>query len=167
MREINWSQLADIATVISALAVITATLFAGIEWKKEKRRLSKERMDEQMRLDALAFEGQHADYIKILELTTHYPELDLADYALPDPPELSSIKLAQAHGIFLIWAAMVQRAYVLYNQSSDRAKQAQWKGWEIYICERMSRKNFGEYWKLYRHQFDADFQKYMMGITKD
>lgn len=148
--------LSATGSMIQALAVSVATVFAILEWRKAQRRRDKE-----------AFEVPHGYYTRYEELTVMYPELDMGDLPLPKPVKLTPKQKSQAVGMFLMWLAMVQQAFALYQNVSEKATNNRWTGWEKYILENMARENFLEYWNLYHHQFDRDFDNYMIKLLKD
>ena len=156
MKNITWTDVAAaLGSVLQAVAVIFATFFALPEWLKSRKLRDKE-----------AFETPHTYYTKYEELTVMYPELDMGDLPLPKPAKLTAEQKSQAVGLFLIWLAMIQQAYTLYKDASKPAIRNRWIGWEKYILENMARDNFKEYWSMFHHQFDREFDNYMIELLQ-
>lgn len=168
MFNINWdpAHVQAASNVVEAVAVVLATLFAVLEWRKAKKRQEEERRVRQEQIDREAHEIPHSYYTRYLELTVQYPELDMGDLPLPQPVTLTPTQKSQAAGLFLIWLASVQQAYLLYYKSSEDAHQRRWGGWRDYILELMARENFFEYWNMYKHQFDTEFVKYVSDLIQ-
>ena len=146
-----------VSALIQAVAVSAAAFFALVEWKRSKRDQATAYNLEVDRKDKEAFQRGHMHYTSYLKLAVKYPELDMGDFPLKNPPELNEMQRAQAIGIFLVWCASLQQAWSLYQDGSLKAHVNRWNGWLKYFDSFMERENFREYWAMYKDQFDVNY----------
>ena len=151
-------QWANIAAAIVTAFGLPAALFSYRHRKQQElKEFRKHREAEQATNDDLAFDRQHGDYINYLAVAMQYPELDMGEEPLKDPPELSDMQRVQAAGLFNIFISISERAYRMYARASRDARTRQWTGWEVYIVEQLQRPNFAAFFATHKDQYDADF----------
>ena len=152
-----WTIITAISALVQGIAVSAAAFFALVEWRRSKREQMKELAEEAKRRDKEAFQRGHMHYTSYLKLAVKYPELDMGDLPLPNPPTLTPLQKSQAVGVFLVWCASLQQAWSLYKDGSPTVHMKRWGGWLIYFDEFMKRDNFRQYWDMYKNQFDVDY----------
>ena len=146
-----------VSALVQGVAVSAAAFFGLVEWKRSKREQAIAIGLESDRRDKEAFQRGHMHYTSYLKLAVKYPELDMGDLPLKNPPELNDLQKAQAVGVFLVWCASLQQAWSLYKDGSKTVKYNRWEGWVIYFQSFMKRENFRQYWDMYKNQFDINY----------
>lgn len=96
-------------------------------------------------------------YIELQQLCLQYPKLDIFDSAFKNPNTLTEEDQKQEEAIILIRISIFERAFLMYQRESAKAKQDQWGGWEIDIFEWLERKNFRDIWEMHKQYYDQTF----------
>lgn len=93
-----------------------------------------------------------------------FPHLDTFDF--PDeraePP--TDRQLKEEHIVFTVLISILERAYLMYHDSSTDVKRKQWAGWRDYTAAFCERANFRRVWALSGDAFDAGFVAYVNGV---
>jgi hypothetical protein len=100
-------------------------------------------------------------YIDYLTLCISHPNLDVADIPHEPAKELDADQRRLELVMFSILVAIMERAYLMYQDKSDAVRKAQWKGWDLYIRDWSRRKNFAAAVPLLKQQFDENFCLYL------
>ena len=106
-------------------------------------------------------------YIDFLKLCIQYPELKVSTGQTEENNQWSEEQEYRRSALYEILISLFERAYLLYNDESDRIKKAQFKGWQEYIHDWMKSKSFRKYWWLLGTQFDKTFKDYMNKLAKE
>ena len=109
-----------------------------------------------------ALDEHYVDYLKLC--------LENADLDVADTPRVSTVPLSadQRHReliIFTILVALMERAFLMYDDKSKAIKLAQWIGWDGYIRDWCRRTNFLAALPVLASQFDSRFRQYLTSIT--
>ena len=96
-------------------------------------------------------------YISYLELCLQHPDLDVADTPKPNMPVLSTDQEHKQRILFTILVSIMERAFLMYSDKSDRIRSEQWDGWSDYIRDWCSRPNFANALPGISNQFDKRF----------
>ena len=85
-------------------------------------------------------------YLEFLKLCFDNPDLDIFD--IPDNKirtgNISSEDKKKELIAFSILFSVMERAFLMFYESSDKMKQRQWRGWDAYIHAFARRRNFRE-----------------------
>lgn len=105
-------------------------------------------------------------YVEYLTLCLEHDDLDVADVpkgrAEPLTPEQRRRELI----MFSILLSIMERAYLMYRDESDAARQSQWEGWSAYIVDWSRRPNFASAAPVLSQQFDRRFSEYLDGLIQ-
>jgi hypothetical protein len=146
----------NIGTLLNHLAdfsLLFVGLLALVEYRKKTK---KERIER----ENAAFKELDDKYILFLQICLENIELDIFDYADQDPIRLDCFQKKKELISFHILFSIFERAFLMYQGQSDIIKRKQWAGWDMYIENYVSRKNFREAWGIDR-TFDSQFVEYI------
>jgi hypothetical protein len=152
---LEWAEFA--AALVTAFGLPIALLSYVGRKRRELRAQEADAVAAAERHDELAFDRLHAEYIAYLELQMAYPELDLGEEPLVDPPVLDDRQRVQEAAMFNIFISLIEHAHRRYALTTDRAKVMEWQGWEMYLDELLGRPNVERLWIRHRGQYDAGF----------
>lgn len=144
------SQYLEISTFIITILGVPFAIYMYIDEQKSQR---SER--EYGTYDAL-----DDKYIELQQLCLQYPKLDIFDTEFVNPNKLTEEEQKQEEAIMLIRISIFERAFLMYQRESAKAKQDQWEGWEIDIIEWLDRKNFKDIWEVHKQYYDKSFAGY-------
>jgi hypothetical protein len=142
--------------IVSGLVTILGLPFAIATYIRRK---NQESLEARTRADDEAYSRLFTDYNDYLKLVMQYPELDLGDEPLPSPPSFDDDPLLKirAVSLFNVFLSLVERAYLLYGVASDEARNKQWRGWQAYTVEVLSRPHIRAMYERHKDQYDASF----------
>lgn len=103
-------------------------------------------MQEKRAYDRAIHERLDGPYYTYLQYCIEYPELDVGEFPLACPPDLSEIERQKQRAIFAHLMSMFETAYILYARSTSSAKKKQWAGWDAYIESFCARPDFRRAW---------------------
>jgi hypothetical protein len=149
------SQYLEIATFIITIMGVPAAIFLYL----------KEQHQQRVEREYGTFDALDEKYIEIQQLCLEYPELDVFDSPYESPKELSEEEKKQEEAILLIRISIFERAYLMYNRTSSKAKLGQWEGWELEIKEWFQRKNFEYVWSEHGPYFDKSFYEHFNSLV--
>lgn len=141
------AQYLEIATFVITILGLPAAIFVYIQEQKSQR----------IEREYGTFDALDEKYIEIQHLCLEHPELDIFDTAFTNPKELSESQKKQEEAILLIRISVFERAFLMYQRATSKAKQGQWEGWEQEIIEWFSRNNFRSVWIEHAPYFDKSF----------
>jgi hypothetical protein len=145
--------LANLATIVGAPVAIV--LFAGEKCKERRDR-------EYGTYDAL-----DQAYVSFMRLCMEHPELDLYDTPLGLEVELTPQQKIQQYAMFDTLISLLERAFLMYRDQSNRVMKAQWSdGWVGYIEDYASRPIFQELWAIRGIDYDRGFMDYLSSLIK-
>ena len=147
-----FEMLANIATILGIPVAIA--LFVN-----EKR---KERRDREYG----TYNALDEKFTEYLRLCMENPELDLYDAPLETEIELSPEQKIRQYAMFEILVSLLERAYLMYSDQSNKVKKAQWTGWSEYMHDYANRATFRRLWQLRGAEYDLDFMKYMNALIE-
>lgn len=119
-------------TIISVPIIVTSYVFNSFREKDAYDRAVHERLD--------------TPYYSYLQYCVNYPELDIGEFPLSDPIELSDIEIQKQRAIYSHLMSLFETAYILYARSRSSTRKKQWAGWDAYIASYCSRPNFRAAW---------------------
>ncbi|MDD8025555.1 MAG: hypothetical protein PHI34_03495 [Acidobacteriota bacterium] len=152
--------LNEILQTFAHIAAILGIPIAIILFINEKR---KERRDREWgTYDAL--DDKWKDF---LHLCIQHPEFDLYDIPLEKKVGLTPEQKIQQYAMFEILISLLERAFLMYRDQSDKIKKTQWKGWSEYMRDYARRETFHHLWKLRGIEYDQDFMDYIDPIIKE
>jgi hypothetical protein len=67
--------------------------------------------------------------------------------------------------MFSILISIMERAYLMYQDKSDKIRRDQWEGWSTYISDWCRRPNFASAAPTLAQQFDKGFCEYLVGVV--
>ncbi len=140
---------------IATLVGIPVGLFVYIE---EKR---KERKDREYG----TYNALDEKYKEFLVLCMDNPDLDLYDVPIKNAKKLTEDQKVQQLALFDILVSLLERAFLMYRDQSNRVKQKQWKGWVVYMDDYAAHPTFRKLWKERGMEYDEDFMVYMGRIV--
>lgn len=140
----------EIATFIITIMGVPAAIFLYM----------KEQHQQRIEREYGTFDALDEKYIEIQQLCLEYPELDVFDSPYASPKDLSEEEEKQEEAILLIRISIFERAYLMYNRTTSRAKYGQWEGWELEIKEWFERDNYRIVWSEHGKYFDKSFFDY-------
>ena len=100
-------------------------------------------------------------YIDYLKLCLDYPDLDVADTPKANTGPLTPDQQQRERVLFSILISIMERAFLMYDNTSRQVRQDQWRGWEDYIKEWGKRENFRRALSTLASGFDERFVKYL------
>jgi hypothetical protein len=103
-------------------------------------------------------------YQEFLRLCVEYPRFNLYDVPLENPPDLSEQEKKQQAAVFDILVSLLERAFLMYRDQSNKVKKAQWVGWTSYMRDYSQHQVFKEIWMERGIDFDVDFTSFMNGL---
>lgn len=110
-----------------------------------------------------ALDDKYLDYER---LCMQYPELDLYDVALENAPALSPEQKIRQYAMFDILVSLLERAFLMYEDQSDRIKKLQLVGWVEYMHDYAQRRIFQELWLVRGGQYEKRFEDYMNELIR-
>ena len=145
-----------IAQIIYYIALSIAGPLALIAYLKarETDRLEREykTYDE---LDMKFFEYQ--------KLALQYYDLDILEIPNNDPSVGFDKKRKQELVAFSILFSLFERAFLMFNNQTDKFKKKQWSGWKFFLNDFIRRENIRTAWESSKQTYDTDFQVFMDG----
>jgi len=106
-------------------------------------------------------------YLEYLRMCIDNPHLNLYDVPLKKPPRLSETEKTRQSAMFDILVSLLERAFLMYQDQSNKVKRAQWIGWNEYMRDYASHPVFRETWKTRGIDFEVDFTKYINQLILD
>jgi hypothetical protein len=100
-------------------------------------------------------------YIDYLKLCLDYPDLDVADTPKANMGVLTPGQQYREWVLFSILISIMERAYLMYLNTSFQVRTDQWDGWEDYLEEWGKRENFRRALSKLASGFDERFVKYL------
>ncbi len=162
----DWHVLKEILEVLSYLAIIIGVPLALAEYRQAQFSAKSER---EQALREYQYQNYHfldEKYLEFLKLCFDNPDLDIFD--IPDnkirTENISSENKKKELIAFSILFSVMERAFLMFYESSDEMKQRQWSGWDAYIHAFARRRNFRDAWASSDISFDEKFQKYVKRI---
>jgi hypothetical protein len=95
-----------------------------------------------------------------------YPEFDLYDLPLGRKIRLSPEQRIRQFAMFEILISLLERAFLMYRDQSNRIKKAQWAGWNDYMQDYARRATFRRLWELRGKEYDEAFMKHMNAVLE-
>ena len=149
------SQYLEAATFVITIFGVPSAIFIYL----------KEQYQQRLEREYGTFDALDEKYIEIQQLCLEYPELDVFDSPYETPKKLSEEEKKQEEAILLIRISIFERAYLMYNRTSSKAKRGQWEGWELEIKEWFQRANFISVWSDHGKYFDKSFYEYFNAVA--
>ncbi len=148
--------LKTIAQIIYYVALSIAGPLAVVAYLRARQtdRLEKEykTYDE---LDMKFFEYQ--------KLALQYYDLDILDIPNNDPSLAFDKKRKQELVAFSILFSLFERAFLMFNNQTDKFKKKQWSGWKYFLNDFIRRESVRNAWEFSKQTYDTDFQTFMDG----
>jgi len=105
-----------------------------------------------------ALDDKYIDYLKLCLANS---DLDVADIPKQGMGNLNRDQQHRETLIFGVLVSILERAYLMYQDKSEKIKDRQWKGWETYIKTWCGRSNFIRYTRDIPGGFDTEFLGYL------
>ncbi|HEY4211808.1 MAG TPA: hypothetical protein VGM84_10035 [Steroidobacteraceae bacterium] len=103
-------------------------------------------------------------YVEFLKLCLAHPDLDVADTPRPNSDSTSD-QMHRERLLFSILISMMERAYLMYKDTSNEVRRKQWIGWNAYIHHWCGRENFATAMPFLARDFDVGFRDYLLAAT--
>ena len=133
------ASFADVLNILADLATTLGIPVAIIVFVNEKRQERRER-------EYGTYHALDEKYQDFLQLCMEYPELDLYDIPLAREVDLTPEQRLRQYALFDILVSLLERAYLMYSDQSNRIKRRQWKGWENYFRDYAAHPTFRRLW---------------------
>ena len=150
----------DILELLSYLATVLGIPIAIYLFYHEKRR-------ERISREIEAYSATHETYLEYLKLCLDNIDLDVFDIPDEHPVALSAEQKKRELIVFCMLIGIFERAFLMYKDQSTYIKKKQWSGWNNYMIDWSSRKNFRKDWAILRGQFDIEFVEHMDRLIMD
>jgi len=144
----------EIMEILSYLATILGIPIAIILFINEKR---KERRDREYG----TYHALDEKYLDYLKLCMENPDLDLYDQPIDNKVQLTAEQKIRQFAMFEILVSLLERAYLMYGNQSNKVKKHQWQGWNEYFHDYARMETFRKLWSLRGNEFDSEFTHYM------
>ncbi|MCI0521881.1 MAG: hypothetical protein L0Z70_16675 [Chloroflexi bacterium] len=149
-------QYFELLAYAAAILGIPSAIFAYV---REKRR-------ERLEREYGTYNALDEKYIEYLRWVVEHPRLDLYYLPLEQPVVLTPEEKIQQYAMFETLVSLLERAFLMYRDQSNRIKQKQWAGWNDYMEDWCKRDNFRALWEILGVQFDGDFEKHMRALME-
>jgi len=150
------AELLDVTTLdyLAKLAQLIGIPVAIVVYGINKRR-------ERLEREYGTYDALDERYIDYLKLCLANPDLDVADVPKKNQKKLTPEQQHRECVPFHILVSIMERAYLMYHDKSDRVRHSQWTGWDEFIREWCQRRNFARSLPLIVPQFDEGFREYI------
>lgn len=158
----NYRDYIDISTFLANMAT-----FLGIPLAISV--LIRDRRQAQELRELETYRALQSEYSEFLKFCLNHPNLPLHDWKPDLEKHLSPEEEKQKMVAYEILVSMFESAFFLYHfNHRSEFKRRQWTGWEEYIREWATRKDFKESWREHLgYQFDSEFVAYVNRIIKE
>jgi len=152
---INLANLVKVTTVLANLAAFLGIPMAIIVLILDRRRARQDR-------EQLTYQTLQSQYSDFLKLCLNNPDLQLHDYH-PGKKAVQNPKQDKHMVALEILVSMFESAFFLYHHGHhSEFKRRQWKGWEDFMRDWVSRDDFRSAWEEHLgSQFDSEFISYV------
>lgn len=150
--------LTELLNALADAATVLGIPIAIILFVNEKRRERRER-------EYGTYHALDEKWTDFLKLCMQYPEFDLYDLPLGRKIRLSPEQRIRQFAMFEILLSLLERAFLMYRDQSNRIKKAQWAGWNEYMHDYAERETFRRLWQLRGKEYDEEFMKHMNAIV--
>lgn len=146
--------LGEWMNILSNITVILGFPIALLVFIYDRRKERKER-------EYGTYHALDEKYKEFLSMCMEHPRLNLYDVPLKNPPKLTEMEKATQSAMFDILVSLLERAYLMYRDQSNKVKRTQWIGWNEYMRDYASHPVFREIWKKRGIEFEVDFTRYI------
>jgi hypothetical protein len=112
------------------------------------------------------YDSLDVKYVEFLKLCLAHPDLDVADTPRPNPNSTPE-QIHRERLLFSILISMMERAYLMYKDTSSEVRRKQWIGWNAYIHHWCGRQNFATAMPFLARDFDVGFREYLLAATAE
>ena len=106
-------------------------------------------------------------YHYFLEKVIDYPKFRLGSDEPPPPHRLTGDELYQRDILFDLMTSIFEGAFLAYANRIRSYRQRQWKGWDAYLDEFVSRADYREWWLRVIFHGDASFLSQRDDVLND
>jgi hypothetical protein len=100
-------------------------------------------------------------FFEYQKLALQYYDLDILDIPNNDPSLAFDKKRKQEQVAFAILFSLFERAFLMFNNQTDKFKNKQWSGWKHFLNDFIRRESIRTAWELSKGTYDTDFQVFM------
>ena len=159
----NLDTLQQILQIVSSIISVLGIPIGIYVYYSTKRREQRDR-------EYLTYDVLGEKYLQYLELCLENWDLDVFDIPLSTQKKKATMEQERKEQIiFSILVSMLERAYLMYKNQSNKVMKAQFSGWEYYMRTWSSRENFRRSWNhpgFDPQTYDESFYKYMNSLME-
>ncbi len=153
-QNMSFVEIIDLLAQLVTLIGVPAAIYVFLEEKRKERR---ER-------EYGTYHALDEKYLEYLDYCLQHPELNLYHIPLERKHDLTDIQQIQQYAMFDMLISLMERAFLMYRDQSNKIKKAQWDGWNEYMIDWCNRDDFCKLWEICGDQWDEEFTDHMNAL---